>query len=138
MMPSFGARSQTNLNTCDPELIRLLNEAIKHVDFSVIEGHRTLQKQKEYFADGKSTLDGIHKKSKHQSMPSRAADLLPYPAELHGVNIWDDKIRFALFCGIIKGIALEMGIPIRLGVDWDGDLSTRNNKLIDYPHVELV
>ena len=42
MMPSFGARSQTNLDTCDPELIRLLNEAIKHVDFSVIEGHRTL------------------------------------------------------------------------------------------------
>ena len=71
-------------------------------------------------------------------MPSRAVDLLPYPAELHGVNIWDDKIRFALFIGVIKGIALQMGIDIRLGLDWNGDGSAKDHKFVDTPHVELV
>ena len=136
-MPSFGDRSQSKLDGCHKDLQKLLNEAIKHVDFSVIEGRRSLKKQREAYADGRSTLDGVIKKSKHQANPSLAADLLPYPADMHGYNIWDDKIRFALFIGTIKGIALQMNIPLRVGMDWDNDGSTRNHKLVDYPHVEM-
>ena len=137
-MPSFGERSLKNLESCHLDLQDLLNEAIKHIDFSVIEGHRTTEQQKRYYAEGRSTLDGIIKKSKHQSFPSEAVDVLPYPSELHGVNVWDDKIRFALFIGTLKGIALQMGINLRLGMDWNNDTSTHDHKLVDYPHLELL
>ena len=43
--------------------------------------------------------------------------------------------------GIIKGISLMMGIPIRWGGDWQGDMTfNRNihNPLNDLDHYELV
>ena len=44
-MPRFGTRSKRNLATCDKRLQRIFNEVIKHVDCSVIEGHRDQQRQ---------------------------------------------------------------------------------------------
>ena len=137
-MPSFGDRSLKNLDSCHLDLQDLMNEAIKHVDFSVIEGHRTTKRQQELYADGRSTLDGVHKKSKHQEFPSRAVDVLPYPADLHDKNIWQDPHRFLLFLGTVKGLAISMNIDIRLGADWDGDGSTANHRFVDMPHLELV
>ena len=48
-MPEFGTKSRERLETCDPKIQLVLEEAIKHYDFSVLEGHRTEEKQQEYF-----------------------------------------------------------------------------------------
>jgi peptidoglycan L-alanyl-D-glutamate endopeptidase CwlK len=137
-VPEFGERSTQNLETCHPELQRLARHVIQHVDFSVIEGHRTLERQRELFAEGRSTLNGIHRKSKHQESPSKAMDLLPWPPGLHGRNVWDDPFRFTLFAGVVLGHAQAIRVPVRLGCDWNGDGSAADHRLVDFPHFELV
>ena len=134
----FGDRSRRNLDSCDVRLVHLLEECIEHFDFSVIEGHRTTGRQRILFNEGKSTLDGIEKKSKHQSFPSLAVDVMPYPAALHGVSVWDDMVRWALFIGKIQGIATQMNINIRCGIDWNNDGSAKDHRFVDAPHIELV
>ena len=71
-------------------------------------------------------------------MPSLAVDLMPWPAELHGVNVWQDSLRWAHFTGIVRGHAELLGIKIRLGADWNGDGSSKDHRFVDSPHVELV
>ena len=137
-MPAFGERSQKNLDTCHHQLQLVANEAILHVDFSVIEGHRSLERQKKLFDEGRSKIDGISQQGKHNPDPSEAFDLLPYPAMVNGVNVWEDRDRFLLFAGFVKGIATSMGITLRLGADWDGDFSTADQTFHDLPHFEIL
>ena len=127
-MARFGRKSNERLGTCHPDLVKLANMAIKIMDFSVIEGARTAETQLKYFNEGKSTLDGINKLSKHQVSEkkrlSTAMDIVPYPVD------WDDMERFNRLVGIIQGVALVLGIKIRCGADW--------KSFVDYPHIELI
>ena len=131
-MPRFGAASKRNLATCHPDIQRLLNEAIKHVDFAVTCGHRGKQAQNKAYAEGNSTL--LWPYSTHNTNPSGAVDVAPY---VNGIK-WDDLEGFTLLAGIIKGIATQMGIKIRIGADWDGDLFVKEHSFIDRPHIELI
>ena len=137
-MPEFGARSETALATCHPDLQCALRAAIAHVDFSVIEGHRSLERQQALYAQGRSSLDGITRQSLHQRAPSLAVDILPWPPVLHGVNVWDDITRFAYLVGRIRGVADQLGISLRCGLDWDDDGSLKNHRFVDAPHLELA
>ena len=128
-MPSFGAASKRHLATLDPQLQRLMNEAIKHVDFSITCGFRNQADQDKAFAEGYSKVkwpDGMHNKN-----PSRAVDIAPYPLD------WNDAEAFTLLAGIIKGISYMLNIPVRLGIDWDGDLNVKEHGFKDRPHLEL-
>jgi peptidoglycan L-alanyl-D-glutamate endopeptidase CwlK len=130
-MPKFGAASKRNLATCDPKIQRLLNEAIKYVDFSVTCGNRGGIAQTEAYENGFSSVQWPE--SKHNAMPSKAADVAPYA---NGI-LWDDLEGFTLLAGIIKGISLMLGINIRTGTDWDGDLVVKEHSFKDRPHIEL-
>ncbi len=128
-MPQFSQRSLGRLQELHPDLQRLLKEAIKHVDFIILEGFRGREAQETAFEQGKSEKhwpDG-----KHNKIPSEAADLAPFPVD------WTDTRRFIRVLSIIQGIALAMGIRVRLGLDWNGDFLF-NEQLHDYPHIELV
>jgi len=130
-MPNFGKASKAKLATCHPDIQRLLNEAIKHVDFSVTCGHRAKEEQDTAFNNGNSTVAWPN--SKHNSFPSKAADVAPY---VNGIK-WDDLEGFTLLAGIIKGISVMMEIDVRLGIDWDGDLFVKEHSFLDRPHVEI-
>ena len=56
-MPRFGKRSRENLSTCHEDLQKVFNEVIKHVDCSVLEGHRDERKQEKLFSEGKTKVD---------------------------------------------------------------------------------
>jgi len=99
------------------------------VDISLIEGIRSLDRQKELKKLGSAkTLESKH-------LTGEAVDLAPYPID------WDDEKRFIYVAGIIKGVAFAMGIPIRWGGDWNGDtlLSNRDSEQTfdDLNHFEL-
>lgn len=129
-MPSFGKVSKENLATCHADLQRLSNEVIKHVDHSVTCGHRGKADQDKAVAEGNSKVkwpDG-----KHNSLPSDAIDVAPYPLN------WNDAESFTLLSGVYFGVAAMMGIKIRLGADWDGDFNTLEHSFKDRPHIELV
>jgi hypothetical protein len=121
-MPKFSNRSKSRLDTCHPDLIKLFNEVIKHVDCSILEGYRGEARQNILFEAGKSKAK--FPKSKHNSDPSRATDVMPYPID------WDNLARINHFAGIVKGIAIGMDINIK----WGGDFKS----FFDGPHFELV
>lgn len=127
-MPKFGKRSIHHLNTCHPDLQLVLNEAIKYVDFSVLEGHRSQELQDLYFQQGKSKVK--YPNGKHNKTPSLAVDIAPYPID------WNDLKRFGAVVFFIKGIAISKGIKLRLGADWNGDFIF-NESFVDAPHIEL-
>ncbi len=97
-MPRFGTRSRNNLKSCDQRLQNIFNEVIKHVDCSVIEGHRDQKRQDKLYDEGKTKLKFPH--GRHNADPSLAADVVPYPID------WEDRERMTLFAGFVKGIAL--------------------------------
>ena len=55
----LGKRSLANLNTCHPDLQLIVHTAIKYsqVDFTIIEGARTAERQQELFDKGKSKVN---------------------------------------------------------------------------------
>lgn len=132
-MYSFGPTSQKKLETCDERLQALLNEAIKVIDFSVIEGHRTKELQDRYFKAKTSKLRWPN--SKHNTYPSLAVDIAPYPIRWEGPK---SAARFYYLQGIVMGLAVSMGIKIRFGGDWDGDGDITDQKFDDLPHIELI
>jgi peptidoglycan L-alanyl-D-glutamate endopeptidase CwlK len=131
-MPKFGANSQRHFDTLHPDLQKVLSEAIKHFDFAITCGHRGKEEQDKAFAEGKSQLEWPD--GQHNKMPSRAVDVAPY---VNGI-LWNDVEGFTLLAGIIKGISVMMGVKLRVGVDWDGDLIVIEHSFKDRPHIELV
>jgi len=129
-MYSFSKRSLDNLSNVDQRLVKICNELIKVVDFTVIEGHRSLARQQELFNKGFSKLDGVTKKGKHNYSPSLAIDIIPYKA---GVNPFDgsqnSKELFHKLAKEFKAIATRLGIDITWGGDW--------KTFVDMPHFEL-
>lgn len=128
-MPKFSSRSKAKLDTCDPKLQKVLNIAIKYYDFTVLEGHRDQKTQDMYYEQGKSKLKFPH--GKHNSIPSKAVDIAPFPID------WKDHDRFRALANRIIGIGLALGIKLRWGGDWDGDLSFKDQSFHDLPHLEL-
>jgi len=120
-MPSFSKKSLERLNTCNPQLIDLLKEVIKEYDFVVLCGHRGEEEQNKAFKDGFSKLK--FPKSKHNTNPSKAVDIAPYPID------WNNLERFKELAIIVKKIAIQKNIKIQWGGDW---------KMRDYPHFELI
>lgn len=129
-MPRFGSRSKKNLKTCHEDLQDLFNEVIKHVDCSVIEGHRNRLRQDKLFDEGKTKVK--YPNGRHNATPSNAADVVPYPID------WSDRERFHLFAGFVLGIAKSMEINIRWGGDWNMNFEVDDNQFDDFPHFELI
>jgi len=121
-MPRFGLHSLKLLSECDPRIQQICNEAIKYYDFAVVCGHRNQEEQDECFRNGTSKLR--YPKSKHNSLPSLAVDLVPYPID------WKDIKRFKQLGVIMKREADKLGIRIR----WGGDFIFFK----DYPHFEVI
>jgi peptidoglycan LD-endopeptidase CwlK len=136
-MPSFGNVSMSRLVTCHEDLQVLCKDAIKIIDFSILCGHRSTETQIALFNEGKSKLDGVTKKSKHQSNPSRAVDIMPYPGRINEISVWDEPRRFYMLAGVMIGCANKLGISITWGGDWDNDFTFSDQSFHDLPHFEL-
>lgn len=121
-MPKFSNRSMSILETCDHRLQALFNTVIIEHDCSILCGYRGKEEQNYLESIGKSQLR--FPKSKHNTSPSCAVDVAPYPID------WNDIDRFVRFGQSVKIIAAAMRIPIVWGGDW---VSFKG----DYPHYEL-
>ena len=89
-MPRFGKRSKERLKGVDTKLVNVLNELIKIMDVTIIEGLRSAERQEELLKK-KATKT---KYSKH--MEGKAVDLAPYPID------WDDRERFHYMGGMLR------------------------------------
>jgi len=129
-MPTLSERSLENLSLVDVRLRGVIEQAIEIVDFSVLEGYRGPDRQDEMFRTGQSKLQWPD--SKHNSLPSLAVDIAPYPID------WEDTERFVFLAGVVFTIAIQNGIDLRWGGDWDGDGFMRDETFRDYVHFELL
>jgi len=129
-MSKFSDKSIERLGTCDIRLQQLFNKVSENYDCTVLCGHRTKEEQNEAVRTGHSKL--VFPRSKHNSYPSKAVDVVPFPID------WKDRERFLHFAGYVLGVANTMGIKIRCGADFNGDLNFKNDSFFDAPHFELL
>ena len=122
-MRTYSQRSLTSLNGIHPDLRRVIDRALQDspLDFAVIEGLRTKDRQEELVASGASqTMNSRH-------LTGHAVDLLPLdPTTGRGEFAWPlyDQLGPA-----VKTAARKEGVPIVWGGDWP--------RFRDGPHFEL-
>lgn len=107
----FSNRSRVNLKGVHPELVRVVHHAlfISPIDFSVIEGVRTIERQKELKNKGYSkTLNSRH-------LTGHAVDLAPI---YEGTIPWDRWDLFAVIADAMKESARSIHMPLVWGGDW--------------------
>jgi peptidoglycan LD-endopeptidase CwlK len=129
-MNTFSKRSRDNLSQVDARLVILAYEVLKELDFTVTEGFRGIYRQQQLFKEGKSQIDGVTKKGKHNYLPSKAIDIMPYEK---GLNPFDGSKKsdelFNQLGAKFKEVATRLGIQITWGGDW--------KSFVDKPHIEL-
>jgi peptidoglycan L-alanyl-D-glutamate endopeptidase CwlK len=148
---ALSQRSINNLVGVDKRLVQVVHLAIEltKVDFAVIEGVRTQQRQRELFDKGASQVreGGTH-------VQGRAVDLMAYIDDRASweLNLYDD------IADAMKAAAIEFDVPLRWGAawtvkdirKWQGTMASAMNAYIDErrkqgqrpfidgPHFELV
>lgn len=134
-MPSFSRKSKLRLDTCDYQIQRLFNDVIKTYDCTIIEGHRSPDRQLELYEAGQSKV----KRGKHNESPSLAVDAAPW---VNGKIPWPgtqkDYWQFVHFAGYVQATAAAMGIDIRWGGDWDRDHDFSDQTFDDLVHFEVM
>ena len=96
-MYKFGKTSRERLKGVNAKLVNVLNELIKIMDVTVIEGVRSRERQAELLEKGATKV----KYSRH--MEGKAVDIAPYPID------WNDRERFHYMGGMVRGIGNSMG-----------------------------
>lgn len=134
----LSENSLDNLKGVHPDLVAVVKKAIKITkqDFSVIEGVRSEERQRELVKQGKSqTLDSRH-------LTGHAVDLAPYPLS------WDWKYFYLIADSMILA-SRKLDTPLRWGGNWrvndlrrwHGTAKLLNSKydgtFPDGPHFEL-
>jgi len=116
------------------------------VDFGISEGYRSVERQNDLYRQGKSKIDGLEKKGKHNYNPSMAVDIYAYHSDLETRRkIVYDKTHLAYIAGIVQSCAVELYNQeaithnIRWGGNWDSDgIIGLDQSFDDYPHFELI
>ena len=150
MAYKLSTRSQERLMGVEPELKEVVYEAIKvtKIDFGVIEGLRTEEKQKQLVESGASQT----MKSKH--LEGRAVDLMAY---IGGRGSWELNV-YDEIADAMKEAAVKVDVAVRWGApwtvtdirEWEGTMEDAMNSyidtrrsqgrrpFIDAPHFELM
>lgn len=111
----LGQGSLNKLEGVHPELVEVVNEAIEitEVDFSVVDGLRTIEEQKEYVAKGVSwTMDSKHLPQEDEF--SHAVDLVPW---INGQSRWELQPMFKI-AEAMRAAAIVVGVDLRWGGNW--------------------
>ena len=121
MTYALGQKSLDRLKGVHPDLVKVIQRAIQitAIDFTVLEGLRTKERQKELFAKGATkTMNSRH-------LTGHAVDIAPV---IDGAVSWDWPLYHRLAVAV-KEAAKDVGVPLTWGGDW------RSFK--DGPHWEL-
>lgn len=115
----LGDRSTKNLVGVNADLVKVVKRALElsPVDFTVIEGLRTKERQAELMKRGFTrTLNSRH-------IIGEAVDIVPLPVD------WNNPKPFALVAEAMKKAAHELGVKITWGGSW--------KTFKDLPHYQI-
>ncbi len=124
----------------DQRLVDIAQEACQALPFDVIvvEGVRTIQRQRDLYAQGRTKPGKIvtwTMNSKH--IDGLAVDLAPYDHETKQI-LWGDVLKFNDLIRSMLRVAAAHKVKIRSGADWNQNGVLRENRETDSPHFELV
>lgn len=104
-----------------------MNSVIQETDITVLCGFRGPEEQNRAHAEGKSRAR--FGQSKHNSVPSMAVDVAPYPID------WNDWKRWKDLSVVVKRHwhAIDEEKRAQFSLHWGGDWTS----LVDGPHWEL-
>lgn len=107
---AFGSRSLQRLEGIHPDLRRVMDRAIAttDIDFTVLEGLRSLERQKKLVASGAS------KTMRSRHLTGHAVDIAPL---IEGKVSWDWPLYHKLAL-VVKAAAAHEGVRIEWGGDW--------------------
>lgn len=125
----LGARSLANLSTAHPVWTDIIQELSNYMNVTVLQGFRGKEEQNQAVKEGRSKTPWPE--SAHNTTPSIAIDVVPYPVD------WNDVKRMSYMAGMIRMIGLKHGYEVRWGGDWDSDGEVKDQTFHDLPHVEL-
>ncbi len=111
MLTGWDRRSLQNLQGVHVDLVRVMSLARTRspVAFTVIEGLRTIERQRQLVAQGASkTMNSRH-------ITGHAVDIVPHRPD--GTLAFDWPLYYQV-APVIKAVAKELGIPIEWGGDW--------------------
>lgn len=139
-MPTFSTVDLARLDDCDLRLQLISNRVVKYVPHRILTGHRGQAEQHEAFVTGHSKLDWPM--GKHNRFPSIALDFAPVYFDVGAKINFNDIPAFARLAGHYERAAFDLGIEVRLGLDWDGDWRTSgydpDSSFLDAGHIELI
>ena len=122
----FSQKSLNKLIMCDDRLQRVATRALElsKYDFGIGETVRTVERQKELVAEGKSwTMNSSHLPNGEGN--SEALDILVY---VNGRLTWEAKYFRKVIQAFITA-AIEEGVQLEFGGLWES--------VEDWPHVQL-
>lgn len=133
----LGARSLSRLEGVHPDLVRVVKKAaaMSDLDFTVLEGLRTLARQKQLMAQGATrTMNSRH-------LTGHAVDL---GAMVGGAVRWDWGLYLKL-AEFVRSASIHENVPIRWGGTWKlltdikGPITAKvlSRSFPDGPHFEL-
>lgn len=107
---ALGAKSKERLKGVHPDLVRVVERAIQltEVDFTVLEGLRTVARQQQLVKSGAS------KTMRSRHLTGHAVDLA---AVIDGEVRWDWPLYHKI-AKAVKQAAAELKVPIEWGGDW--------------------
>src|SRR5215204_6852946 len=123
----LSARSISRLEGVHPALVSVVRAAIAitKTDFTVVEGVRTLEKQREYFRAGKSrTMNSKH-------LTGHAVDLMPY-GDFDGDGDFEGSWMLGDFYPLNDAMQ-QAARSLNVKIVWGGSWST----FTDCPHFEI-
>lgn len=127
-MRKFSKRSLNNLEGVHPKLRAVVEAALQRseVDFTVVEGLRTYERQVQLKKDGFSkTLKSYH--LKQSDGHGHAVDLYPY---YNGsVQVEPDKEKWLMINKAMMECAEELGVNLTWGGNW--------KTIVDQPHYQI-
>ena len=151
----LGKRSLGNIETCHKDLQLIAHESIKvtQVDFTVIEGARTEDRQQDLFNKGKSKVNplkytpevlvtkGMHIVNEYRKL-SDAFDFIAYVPNKPKLAF--DVVHLLYLIGVFTSVAERLhqegriSHHLRSGANWDMDGELKYDQtFFDAPHVEL-
>lgn len=130
-MAKFGTESNKRLRKVHPSLKQLFERVVAEFDMTVIEGARTPERQKLLVEQGASkTLNSKH--IPRADGYAYAVDVAPYPID------WENLTPYYYMAGRILQLAMDQGIKVRWGGDWDMDGDLTEERFLDLVHFELL
>lgn len=124
----FAQRSEDNLKGVKSPLVVVIRRALEitSVDFAVIEGLRTQERQRELVAKGASkTMNSKH-------LTGDAVDVMPVGAD------WNKATDWLPVLNAVKQAAEDKGVKLRFGYTWTQNPNDQAAKFLDAPHIELA